>query len=137
MGLTCLHTSIFIKTPSLERLQSKAKVDLSPDELRLSPAHQPSISWSRGTYYQQTANIPLPITVLVVSFWLVANVLPLVPIGNDKLSSSMSAYFYCPTLIIIIIIIVLLLSCYNYNYDHIIIILLLLSYSWCYYYNYY
>ena len=49
MGLRCLHTSIFIETPSLEGLPTKAKEDPSPHEIRLSPAeHQPSISWSRG-----------------------------------------------------------------------------------------
>ena len=49
MGLKCLHTSIFIETPSLEGFPTKAKEDPSPHEMRLSPAdHQPSISWSRG-----------------------------------------------------------------------------------------
>ena len=48
----CLHTSIFIETPSLEGLPTKAKEDPSPHEMRLSPAgHKPSISWSRGNYY--------------------------------------------------------------------------------------
>ena len=52
MGLRCLHTSIFIETPSLEGLPTKAKEDPSPHELRLYPAgHQPSISWSRGKVY--------------------------------------------------------------------------------------
>ena len=47
MGLQCLQTSIFIETPSLEGLPTKAKEDPSPHEMRLSPAgHQPSISWS-------------------------------------------------------------------------------------------
>ena len=51
MGLRCLHTSIFIETPSLEGLPTKAKEDPSPHEMRLSPAeHQPSISWSRGIF---------------------------------------------------------------------------------------
>ena len=49
MGLRCLHTSIFIETPSLEGLPTKANEDPSPYEMRLSPAgHQSSISWSRG-----------------------------------------------------------------------------------------
>ena len=48
MGLRCLHTSIFIETPSPGGLPLKAKKGLSPHEMRLSPAgHQPSISWSR------------------------------------------------------------------------------------------
>ena len=52
MGLRCLYTSIFIKTPSLEGLPTKAKEDPSPHEMRLSPVgHQPSIFWSRGHYY--------------------------------------------------------------------------------------
>ena len=39
----CLHTSIFIETPSLEGLPSKAKEDPSPHEMRLSPTgHQPN-----------------------------------------------------------------------------------------------
>ena len=47
MGLRCLHTSIFIETPSLEGFPTKAKEDPSPHEMRLSPAgYQPSISWS-------------------------------------------------------------------------------------------
>ena len=45
MGLRCLHTSIFIETPFLEGLPTKAKEDPSPHETRLSAAeHQPSIS---------------------------------------------------------------------------------------------
>ena len=49
LGLRCLHTIIFIETPSLEGLPTKAKEDPSPHEMRLSPAgHQRSISWSRG-----------------------------------------------------------------------------------------
>ena len=51
MGLRYLHTCIFIETPSLEGLPTKAKEDPSPHEMRLSPAeHQPSISWSRGIF---------------------------------------------------------------------------------------
>ena len=37
MGLRCLHTSIFIKTPSLKGLPTKAEEDPSPHEMRLSP----------------------------------------------------------------------------------------------------
>ena len=52
MGLKCLHTSIFIETPSLKGLPTKAKEDPSSHEMRLSLAgYQPSISWSRGIYY--------------------------------------------------------------------------------------
>ena len=52
MGLQCLHTSIFMETPSPEGLPTKAKENPSPHEMRLSPAgHQPSISWSLGDYY--------------------------------------------------------------------------------------
>ena len=48
----CLHTSIFIKTPSLEGLPTKAKEDPSHNEMRLSPTgHQPSISWSQRLIY--------------------------------------------------------------------------------------
>ena len=36
-GLRCLHISIFIETPSLEGLLTKAKEDSSPHEMRLSP----------------------------------------------------------------------------------------------------
>ena len=39
MGLRwCLRTSIFIETPSLEGLPTKAKEDPSPHEMRQSPA---------------------------------------------------------------------------------------------------
>ena len=45
MGLRCLQTSIFIETPSLEGLQTKAKEDSSTHEMRLSSdEHQPSIT---------------------------------------------------------------------------------------------
>ena len=37
VGLKCLHTSIFIETPSLERLPTKTKENLSPHEIRLFP----------------------------------------------------------------------------------------------------
>ena len=51
MGLRILHTNIFIETPSLEGLPTKAKEDPSPHEVRRSPdGHQLSISWSRGNY---------------------------------------------------------------------------------------
>ena len=44
LGLSCLHTSTFIETPSLEGLPAKAKADSSPHEMRLYPTgHQPSI----------------------------------------------------------------------------------------------
>ena len=43
--LTYLQTSIFIETPSLEGLPTKANEDLSPDEIRLSlDGHETSIS---------------------------------------------------------------------------------------------
>ena len=52
LGLRCLHTSIFIETPSLKGLPTKAKDDPSLHEMRLSlSGHQPSISWSWGIYY--------------------------------------------------------------------------------------
>ena len=35
LGLRCLHTTIFIKPPSLEGLPAKAKEDPSPHEMRL------------------------------------------------------------------------------------------------------
>ena len=37
LGLKCLYTSICMETPSLEVLQTKAKEDPSPHEMRLSP----------------------------------------------------------------------------------------------------
>ena len=44
VGLKCLHTSVFIKTTSLEVLPTKAKEDLSPHEIRLfSTGHQSRI----------------------------------------------------------------------------------------------
>ena len=36
MGLRCLHTSVFIETPVLEGLPTKAKEDPSPHEMRLN-----------------------------------------------------------------------------------------------------
>ena len=52
MGLRYLHTNIFIETPSLEGLSTKAKQDLSPHEMRLSTTeHQPSISWSSIIFF--------------------------------------------------------------------------------------
>ena len=66
MGLRCLRTSIFIETPSLEGLPTKAKEDPSPREMRLSPAgHQFSISWSRGII------IFIIIMIIIVSFILI------------------------------------------------------------------
>ena len=44
--MKCHHTSIFIETPSLEGLPTKAKEDPSPHEIRLSPAGHPA-SFSR------------------------------------------------------------------------------------------
>ena len=37
MGVRCLHTSIFIETPSLEGLSTKAKEDPSPHEMSYTP----------------------------------------------------------------------------------------------------
>ena len=48
----CLQNSIFIETPSLEGLPTKAKEDPSPKEMRLSPnGHQPSIFYYYYYYY--------------------------------------------------------------------------------------
>ena len=48
MGLRCLHTSIFIETPSLEGLPTKTKDDPTPHEMRLSPAGQSPVFPSLG-----------------------------------------------------------------------------------------
>ena len=65
MDLRCLHTSIFIETPSLEGLPTKAKGDPSPHETRLSPAgHQPSISW-----YFQCFLIIIVINIIIIYYF--------------------------------------------------------------------
>ena len=69
MGLRCLHASIFIETPSLEGLPTKAKEDPCPHEMRLSPAgHQPSISWSRGTI------------IIIIIIIIIIHVMPNLPV---------------------------------------------------------
>ena len=47
LGLMCLHFCMFIETPSLEGLLSKAKKVPSTHKTN-SVGHQPSISWSLG-----------------------------------------------------------------------------------------
>ena len=70
MGLRCLHTSIFIETPSLEGLPTKAKENPSPHEMRLSPAgHQPSISWSGGIII---ITIIIIIIIIVVAITIIS-----------------------------------------------------------------
>ena len=68
MGLRCFHTSIFIKTPSLEGLPTKAKEDPSPHDMRLSPTgHQPSISWSRGKIIIIIIIIMIIIIIIIIN----------------------------------------------------------------------
>ena len=67
LDLRCLHTSIFIETPSLEGLPTKAKGDPSPHEMRLSPTgYQPSISWSWGNYYYYHIIIFVIIIIIII-----------------------------------------------------------------------
>ena len=49
--LRCLHTSSFIKTPSLEGLPTKAKGEPSPHEMRLSPLDINPVFPGLGYYY--------------------------------------------------------------------------------------
>ena len=62
-GLKCLHTSIFIETPSLEGLPNKVREDPSSHETGLFPTgHQTSISssWSSSLLlYHLTVNMTL------------------------------------------------------------------------------
>ena len=72
MGLRCLHTSIFIETPSLEGLPTKAKEDPSSHEMRLSLAgYQPSISWSRGIYYYYYYYLLLSLFIYLLLFIII------------------------------------------------------------------
>ena len=54
----CLHTSIFIKTPSLEGLQTKAREDPSPHEMRLCSARQ--------TYFLVSRNLLLLLFIIII-----------------------------------------------------------------------
>ena len=86
VGLRCLHPSIFIETPSLEGLPTKAKEDPSPHEMRLSPAgHQPSISWSRG-------NIIVIIIIVIIIIIIITTVTIIIII--IIIITIMSKYFY-------------------------------------------
>ena len=49
--LSCLHTSSFIKTPSLEGLPTKGKEEPSPHEMRLSPLDINPVFPGLGYYY--------------------------------------------------------------------------------------
>ena len=70
-GLKCLHTSIFIETPSLEGLPNKPKEDPSPHKMRLYPAgRQPSISWSRGNYYY---SIFIVIIIIIIIIFIISS----------------------------------------------------------------
>ena len=51
LSLRCLHTSIFIETPSLEGLPAKSKEDPSPHEMRLSPLDINPVFPGLGYYY--------------------------------------------------------------------------------------
>ena len=69
MGLKCFHTSIFIKTPSLEGLPTQDKEDDSNHEIRLSPAgHQSSISQSRS-------NIIIIINITIIQIIIIIIIL--------------------------------------------------------------
>ena len=66
--MRCLHTSIFIETPSLEGVPIKDKDDPSPHEMRLCPAgHQPGISWSRESYLFHYLLLSLLLLLLLLS----------------------------------------------------------------------
>ena len=84
MGLRFLHTSIFLKTLSLEGLPIKVKEDLSPHEMRLSPAgHQPSISSSGGVI----------IIIIIIIIILHQLILHMIWIWNAHLSCHLSHEF--------------------------------------------
>ena len=68
MGLRCLHTSIFIETPSLKGLPNKAKEDPSPHKMRLSLAgHQPSYYYYY--YYYHYYYIIIIIQIQIKRYW--------------------------------------------------------------------
>ena len=74
LGLRFLHTSIFIKTPSLEELPTKAKENLSPHEMRLPPAgHQPSISWSWGIIIIIIIIIIINIIIIIIIIIIISS----------------------------------------------------------------
>ena len=91
LGLRCFHTSIFIETPSLEGLPTKAKEDPSPHEMRLCPAgHQPSISWSWG-------ELLLSLLLLLLLLFLLLLLLLLcffLPQKNHNFNSAKKIYCY-------------------------------------------
>ena len=83
MGLRCLYTSIFIKTPSLERLSTKAKEDPSPHEMRLCPAgHQPSIFWSRGDCYYYIIIYIIIIFIFIIIIIIIIIIIMIIIIIN-------------------------------------------------------
>ena len=74
VGLKCLHTSVFIKTTSLEVLPTKAKEDLSPHEIRLfSTGHQSRIYYH---YHHHFFFIIIIIIIIIIiktnylDFWM-------------------------------------------------------------------
>ena len=80
MGLRCLHTSIFIETPSLEGFPTKAKEDPSPHEMRLSPAgYQPSISWSSIMFIISfIISIIIIITIIIIVITTIVIIISLI-----------------------------------------------------------
>ena len=71
MGSRCVHTSIFIETPSLEGLQIKAKEDSSTHETRLSSAeHQPSINQGKVLLLLSSLLLLLLLSLLLLSLFL-------------------------------------------------------------------
>ena len=88
MGLRCLHASIFIETPSLVGLPTKAKKDPSPHEMRLSLAgHQRSISWSR-----RLLSLLLSLLLLLLLLLLLFTVLYYAPLIKSKKENDCTTY---------------------------------------------
>ena len=56
-----LHTSIFMETPSLERLPTKTKEDPLPHEMRLSP------HWTSTQYFLVSGKLLLLLLLLLLS----------------------------------------------------------------------
>ena len=66
--MKCFHTSIFIETPSLQGLPTKAKENPSPHEIRVSLAghHQPSISYLRDALYSMCLIFYIIMVVIII-----------------------------------------------------------------------
>ena len=114
MGLRCLHTSIFIEAPSLERLPTKAKEDPSPHEMRVSPTgHQPSISWS-----QRTAIIVVIIIIIIIIIIITINTI---------IITIITIIIIIISIIVIIIIIIIIIFGSVYCCDELSSVILILS----------